>query len=140
MSLPYHPEQGTIVICDFKGSIDPEMNKRRPAIVVSPRLRQRGRLCAIVPLSTTPPSQIMPYHYKLHVEPVLPEPYNARFHWVKADMIYTVSFDRLSLPFNGKDAGGKRNYDVRVIDKADLIKVQECILHGLGLTTLTAYL
>lgn len=140
MSLPYHPEQGTIVICDFKGSIDPEMNKRRPAIVVSPRLRQRGRLCAIVPLSTTPPSQIMPYHYKLHVEPVLPEPYNARFHWVKADMIYTVSFDRLSLPFNGKDAGGKRVYDVRVIDKADLIKVQECILHGLGLTTLTAYL
>lgn len=82
----------------------------------------------------------MPYHYKLHVEPVLPEPYNARFHWVKADMIYTVSFDRLSLPFNGKDAGGKRVYDVRVIDKADLIKVQECILHGLGLTTLTAYL
>jgi uncharacterized protein YifN (PemK superfamily) len=140
MSLPYHPEQGTIVICDFKGSIDPEMNKRRPAIVVSPRLRQRGRLCAIVPLSTTPPSQIMPYHYKLHVEPVLPEPYNARFHWVKADMIYTVSFDRLSLPFNGKDAGGKRVYDVRVIDKADLIKVQECILHGLGMIALTAYL
>lgn len=140
MSLPYHPEQGTIIICDFKGFIDPEMNKRRPAIVVSPRLRQRGRLCAIVPLSTTPPSQIMPYHFKLHVDPVLPEPYNANFHWVKADMIYTVSFDRLSRLFSGKDATGKRIYDDRVIDKADLLKVQECILHGLGLTALTAYL
>ncbi|MFU8788640.1 MAG: type II toxin-antitoxin system PemK/MazF family toxin [Methylobacter sp.] len=140
MSISIHPEQGTILICDFKGFIDPEMNKRRPVVVMSPRLRQRGRLCAIVPLSTTPPSQIMPYHHKLHVDPVLPAPYDAKFHWVKADMIYTVSFDRLFLPFDGKDAAGKRIYDVRVIDKADLIKIQHCILHSLGLTLLTDYL
>ncbi len=140
MPLPYHPEPGTIVICDFKGFVPPEMVKRRPAIIISPRLRNRGKLCAIVPLSSTPPSHIMPYHYKLHVDPVLPEPYNEKFHWVKADMVYTVSFDRLSLPFNGKDANGKRNYDVRVIDKSDLIKIQQCVLHGLGLTSLTDYL
>ncbi len=140
MSIQIHPEQGTILICDFKGFIDPEMVKRRPVVVMSPRLRQRGRLCAIVPLSTTPPSQIMPYHYKLHVDPVLPSPYDAKFHWVKADMLYTVSFERLYLPHNGKDAGGKRIYDVRVIDKSDLIKIQHCILHGLGLTMLTDYL
>jgi hypothetical protein len=29
---------------------------------------------------------------------------------------------------------------VRVIDKADLLKIQEAMLHGLGLTTLTGYL
>lgn len=116
------------------------MVKRRPVIVISPRLRQRGKLCAIVPLSTSTPSQIMPYHYKLHTDPELPEPYNEKYHWVKADMIYTVSFDRLSLPFIGKDLSGKRIYDVRVIDKSDLIKIQHCILHGIGLTALTEYL
>jgi len=140
MAIQFHPEQGTIVICDFKGFVPPEMVKRRPAVIVSPRLRNRGKLCAIVPLSTTPPKPIASYHYKLHVDPVLPKPYNANFHWVKADMVYTVSFDRLYLPFDGKDGSGKRNYDVRVIDKSDLIKIQQCLLHGLGLTALTDYL
>jgi len=140
MSLNYHPEQGTIVICDFKGFVAPEMVKRRPAVIVSPRLRNRGRLCSVVPLSTTPPSPVRPYHYKLHVDPVLPRPYSAKFHWVKADMIYTVSFDRLSLFFKGKDKSGKRQYDARIIDEADMLKIQEAMLHGLGLTRLTDYL
>lgn len=140
MAINIHPEQGTIVICDFKGFVPPEMVKRRPAVVVSPRLRNRNRLCAIVPLSTTPPPRIMSYHYKLHTDPVLPHPYTAKYHWVKADMLYTVSTDRLFLPFNGKDAQGRRIYDVRVIDKADLIKIQQCVLYGLGLGRLTDYL
>ncbi len=81
-----------------------------------------------------------PIHFKLHVTPVLPAPYNAAFHWVKADMVYTVSFHRLYFPFNGKDASGKRSYDVRIIDKDDLLKIQECMLNGLGLTHFTSYL
>lgn len=140
MAIRFHPEQGTIVICDFEGFVAPEMVKRRPAIVVSPRLRKRDGLCTIVPLSTTPPREVATYHFKLHVEPVLPKPYDANFHWVKADMLYTVSFSRLSLPWENKDVHGNRNYDVRVIDMADLLKIQQCMLHGLGLTTLTAYL
>lgn len=55
-------------------------------------------------------------------------------------MVYTVSFDRLSLPFDGKDAQGKRKYELRVLDRADLLKIQECVLHGIGLSSLTAYL
>ena len=133
MAIQFHPEQGTILVCDFKGFVQPEMIKRRPVVVLSPRLRKRDGLCTVVPLSTTPPKEVAPYHFKLHVTPVLPEPYNADFHWVKADMVYTVSFDRLHLPFNGKDPEGKRRYDVRVIDKADLLKIQQCLLHGLGL-------
>lgn len=140
MAIQFHPEQGTIVICDFAGFVSPEMIKRRPAVVVSPRLRRRNGLCTVVPLSTTPPDPICPYHFKLHVTPVLPAPYNADFHWVKADMLYTVAFSRLHIPFDGKDALGKRNYDLRVIDAADLLKIQECILHGLGLLRLTSYL
>lgn len=140
MAIQFHPEQGTILICDFTGFKEPEMVKRRPVIVVSPRLRVRGGLCSIVPLSTTPPKQIMSYHHKLYVKPELPEPYSAEFHWVKADMIYTVSFDRLFLFFDKKSASGKRIYEERVLDRADLIKIQQCLLHGLGLTHLTDYL
>ncbi|MFZ4526570.1 MAG: type II toxin-antitoxin system PemK/MazF family toxin [Chlorobium sp.] len=91
MNLSYHPKQGTIVICDFKGFVAPEMVKRRPVVIVSPRMRQREGLCTIVPLSTTPPNDSEAYHYKLYINPVLPKPYDAEFHWVKADMIYTVS-------------------------------------------------
>lgn len=140
MAIQFHPEQGTIVICDFTGFVPPEMVKRRPAVVVSPRLRKRSGLCTVVPLSTTQPEPICPYHFKLHVTPALHAPYGAAFHWVKADMLYTVAFSRLYLPFDGKDASGKRNYDIRVIDQADLLKIQEAMLHGLGLPRLTSYL
>ncbi|AFL74567.1 type II toxin-antitoxin system PemK/MazF family toxin [Thiocystis violascens] len=140
MPIPFHPGQGTIVICDFGGFVPPEMVKRRPAVVVSPRLRKRKGLCSIVPLSTTAPNAIAPYHFKLHINPVLPPPYQALFHWVKADMLYTVSFARLSFPFDGKDAAGKRKYVVHVIDPANLRQIQHCMLRALGLTSLTDYL
>lgn len=66
----------------------------------------------IVPLSTTPQKDIEGYHYKLFIDPVLPEPYNAEFHWVKADMVYTVSLDRLYLPFFGVNCPFTRSPDV----------------------------
>lgn len=141
MAINYHPEIGTLLICDFNtGLTPPEMQKRRPVIVISPRLRDRDNLCTVVPLSTTTPKNIMPYHHKLCVEPVLPEPYNSPHHWVKGDMLYTVSFTRLSLPFKGKDAGGKRIYDIRVLEQDDMIKIHQCILNGLGLQGLTGFL
>ena len=138
MSIHYHPEVGTILICDFKDFRAPEMTKRRPVIVISPRLKHRTNLCTVVPLSTTAPTRPESYHYKLNITPPLPEPYD-KHHvcWVKADMLYTVSFKRLSPPHSKKDASGRRQYDVRVIEKLDLIKIQECVIHGLGLTNLT---
>ena len=137
MSLPFHPEQGTIVICDFAGLNTPEMTKRRPALVVSPKFRCRDRLCTIVPFSTTPPRPVELYHYKLTMDPVLPDPYSSGTQWVKADMLYTMSLDRLSFPFCGKDENGKRIYDVRIISGPDLIEIQKCLLHGIGLSALT---
>ena len=139
MPIQIHPEQGTIVICDFKGFVSPEMVKRRPAVVISPRLRRRQNLCTVVPLSTTLPNPVAAYHHQFTLDPVLPKPYNSKFQWVKADMLYTVSFDRLYLPFEKKDGSGKRIYDIRVLDKADMLKIQQCILHGIGLTSLTDY-
>ncbi|NTW84175.1 MAG: type II toxin-antitoxin system PemK/MazF family toxin [Chlorobiaceae bacterium] len=133
MSISYHPKQGTIVICDFAGLIRPEMVKRRPVVIVSPRFRGRDQLCTVVPLSKTPPVPEMPYHYKHYVDPALPAPYDASYHWVKGDMLYTVSLDRLDLPFDGKDSTGKRNYITRLITPADLLKIQKCISKGLGI-------
>lgn len=137
MSLPFHPEQGTIVVCDFKGLNEPEMSKRRPALIVSPRFRCRDRLCTIVPFSTTPPRPVERFHYKLEMDPLLPEPYNSAVQWVKADMLYTMSLDRLSFPFCGKDDTGKRIYDVRKISDADFAEIQNCLLHSIGLSVLT---
>ena len=140
MPLQYHPTPGTIVICDFKGFVLPEMVKRRPAVVVSPRFRERTDLCTIVPLSTTEPTKVMPYHHRLYLNPNLPQPYDAMIQWVKADMFATVSFQRLNLPFKRKDDGGKREYDIRIIDNVDLQKVRECMLHALGLSYLTPHI
>lgn len=140
MALRFHPEIGTIAICDFNGFIKPEMVKRRPVVIVSPRFRNRNGLCTVVPLSTTPPNPVMAYHYKLKLDEPLPSPYNSPFHWVKGDMLATVSFNRLYLPHTGKDATGQRTYIIKVIEDIDLRNVRECILHGLGLSCLTGHL
>ena len=134
MAIKFHPVRGALLACDFNGFIDPEMNKKRPVVVLSPRFRTRDRLCTVVPLSTTAPRPVAPYHYKLHTTPPLPAPYDAGFHWVKGDMIYTVSFTRLHLMHDGKDASGNRIYDDRVISADDLAIIENCVLHGLGIT------
>jgi len=82
----------------------------------------------------------MPYHYKLKLDEPLPKPYDSLIQWVKADMVATVSFDRLSLPFKGKDSSGKREYVVKVIEDIDLRNIRACMLHALSLSHLTGHL
>lgn len=135
--LKIHPDPGTIVICDFAGFVEPEMVKRRPAVVVSPRFRQRDNLCTIVPLSTSRPRSICAFNCQLTFDPVMPAPYDSPRMWVKADMVCAVAFSRLSLPFDGKDAQGQRIYVVRHVEEEDLKMVRQCVLHGLGLSHLT---
>jgi mRNA interferase MazF len=76
----------------------------------------------------------------LVIDPVLPAPYDSPFHWVKADMTYTVSFSRLSAMCVGRDAQGQRLYDNRVISPDQLVAVQKALLHGIGLGPLTLHL
>jgi mRNA interferase MazF len=140
MAINYHPGQGTIILCDYRGTIFPEMQKKRPVVVMCNHIHARPNLCTVVPLSTTPPSSMMPYHFKLQTVPPLPSPYDEEYHWVKADMIGAVAFERLSLPFAGKDASGKRIYDVRTLNAADFRSVQQAVLNGLGLAALTFHL
>lgn len=140
MAINYHPEQGTILACDFRGSESPEMTKKRPVVVVSPRFRTRGDLCTVVPLSTSEPRPVTPYHFRLRTAPPLPAPYLEEYHWVKADMLCTVSFSRLFLLSPGKDDRGTRIYDARLISEHDLRAIQAAVLHGIGLGRLTEHL
>ena len=139
MALPYHPEMGTIVICDFRGFIVPEMVKRRAAVVISPKIRDRAGLCTIVPLSMTEPHPVKEYHYKLVLDTPLPHPYASPFKWVKGDMLATVSFKRLDLPCV-KDSMGKRAYITIVIKESDLREIRKCVLHALSFSFLTKHL
>jgi len=126
MALSFHPKTGTIVICDYNtGFIPTEMAKRRLALVVSPQFKRRNNLCTVVPFSTTPPNPIMPYHYLLRLNPTLPPPYNSPEQWVKADMLATVSFNRLTLPFSGKGADGKMHYIKMIIHGDDFKSIQK---------------
>jgi len=57
MAINEHPVSGTILMCNFApGFQQPEMVKRRPVIVISPKISRRPNLCTVVALSTTAPS------------------------------------------------------------------------------------
>ena len=52
-------------------------------------------------------------------------------------MVNTVGFHRLDLLRLGKDAQGQRRYLLTPIPQEILVEIQKCILHGLGLSSLT---
>lgn len=130
--LNYHPNIGEILICDYYGFKEPEMVKVRPVVVVSPRFRAGSRLCTVVPLSTTEPVPQKSYHYQLELERKLPQPFDSAVCWVKADMLNTVSLDRLSLIRCGKSSG-VRNYYKAKVSSEQLLAIQQAIKNGLGL-------
>jgi len=139
MSIQHPVGVGTLLMCDYQtGFVPPEMIKRRPAVVVSPRLPYRDNLCAIVPLSTTAPSRVMPYHCELNVAALqIPPPWNAPVVWAKADMLATVCFSRLDLFRTNRDQYGKRQYLHPKLHPDQITALQGAILHGLGLGALT---
>ena len=136
MVLKFHPESGTILVCDFAGFRAPEMVKVRPVPVVSPRLKRREGLLTVVPLSTTQPDHVMEYHCSITLEPPLPEPFNSPTMWVKGDRIYNVAFNRRDLVRTARDHTGKRKFIQRQIGGEDIARVTRCVLVGLGLPEL----
>ena len=95
MAITFHPNPGTVLICDFStGFQPPEMVKRRHVVVVSPRRRHHSGLCLVVPFSTVAPEPVEAFH---HIIPVGAYPF---FHlhkdvWAKSDMLTCVAFRRL---------------------------------------------
>ena len=137
MGLPYHPKVGEVLWCDYKNLVPPEMEKKRLAIVISPKFINRTDLCTVVPISTTAPKVAQNYHHRLEADP-LPTSPEGTVAWAKCDMVMTVSFGRLS-GWWGEKKDGKRIYQSLYISDADLIAVKKCVLFGIGMGSLTEH-
>jgi uncharacterized protein YifN (PemK superfamily) len=131
MPLTFHPDRGTIVIYDFStGFQPPEMVKKRPVVIVSPRLRGRTGLCTVVPLSTTAPDPVENYHYLLKTPPY-PQA-SSKDVWAKCDMITTVGLARMDR-IRIKLSNGRRDYRTFAMNSADLKEVLACMRVALGI-------
>lgn len=141
MALTYYPSPGEIVLCNYgTGFIAPEMVKIRPVVVISPRLRRRADLVAVVPLRTTPPNPVEPHHCSITLAVALPRPFDAPQMWAKCDMVATVAMSRLDRFRDGRATGGARRFATGRIDADQLNAIRKAVLHGLGLGTLTIHL
>lgn len=143
MALLFHPKPGMILECDFTtGFVAPEMVKRRPVIVVSPALAGRDRLATVIAISSKRPPTEQDYHFLLPKN-ALPQLgiFQAHESWVKGDMVYTASFDRLNLYLlNKRGPNGKRQYFQNRLGRDNMREVYRCVLNGLGLRGLVPHL
>ena len=142
MAIREHPQRGSIVWCDFsRGFREPEMVKKRPALVVSKKISARVGLCTVVALSPTAPAPKQLYHYHLELNVDFPPHLDlSNSMWVKGDMINTVSFERIDFIQIGRNTAGKRTYYLNTITHHQMKAVEACMLHSLGLSTLTKHL
>jgi mRNA interferase MazF len=137
MGIKYPVGLGTILICDYDrgGFQPPEMVKRRPAIVISPRLPFRDRLCAVVPISGDANANPTDYEVRLEFKPPLPHPFVYEVAWAKCDMLATVSFERLDFFHTARDQYGRRKYLHPKLPAEDLARVRRGILCAIGVVT-----
>jgi uncharacterized protein YifN (PemK superfamily) len=129
MAIPFVPDAGDVLMCDFTGFVAPEMTKTRRMIVLSPRARRNfPSTYLVVPISKTPPQPPEPhhcefgprsYHFFDPIEPV----------WAKADMITCVASHRLDrVMVNGRFSRAQ-------IRREDLQRLRKAVLHALGMET-----
>ena len=133
MPLNFHPHPGMVLICDFNtGFKAPEMIKRRPVVMISPRPRRSNQLCTIVPLSTTAPNPVEPFHHRMNPRS-LPGKLAQKETWAKCDMLATVSLERLDRVMIGKEPSGKRRYVAAPVIVDDLEAIRRGVMIALGL-------
>lgn len=132
--LPFHPKIGEVLRCDYSNLVMPEMSKVRWVVVISPKFLNRPNLCTVIPLSTTPPKNVEPYHVKLDKDPYPKGKIGAEI-WAKCDMLMTVSFYRLTGYWDGK-VDGKRNYVSIYVSDDELKRIKKGTLAALGMSHL----
>ncbi|MEA3642028.1 MAG: type II toxin-antitoxin system PemK/MazF family toxin [Lamprobacter sp.] len=133
MPLTFHPHPGMVLICDFNtGFKAPEMIKRRPVVVISPRPRRTNQLCTIVPLSTTAPNPVEPFHHRMDPRS-LPGKLARKETWAKCDMLATVSLERLDRVMIGKAPNGKRIYLAEPVLDEDFKAIRRGVMMALGM-------
>ena len=133
MALMYYPKIGEILLCDFHGFVIPEMVKRRPVVVVVPRLPGRGDIVTVVPLSTTPPNPAQPYHVLIGLKQPLPHPFAAVEMWAKCDMVTPIARSRLDRFKDGRASSGrKRKFVSGSVSAQQLADIRAAVLRGFG--------
>ena len=138
MALMYYPRDAEVLECDFKGFIIPEMVKTRPVIIIGPRLRHRGDLVTIVPLSTSPIDTPEKWQVKVTFTKKPPPPFDADEAWAICDLVCSVSRQRLDRFRPPRPRYGQRQkWYSAAIAKDDLEKVRHGVLCGLGMESLT---
>ncbi len=144
MALTYYPSAGEILVCNYDREhdvFDGEMCKSRPVVIVGPRLRRRGKLVTIVPLSTTEPMPMEAYHWRFQIAHPLPPPFDSPLMWAKCDMVGSVALERLDRFKEPRNRyGGPRKWTSGRVTTDQLKEIRAAILHGLGLGSLTAHL
>jgi uncharacterized protein YifN (PemK superfamily) len=100
------------------------MLKIRKVVVISPTTSHRRKLCTVVPISSTAPDHEEDWHYLLRTNPTPSDGYLQL--WVKCDMIYTVSFERLDR-LHRKTRRSGREYFVPNLDSGDLSGVKTAV-------------
>ena len=142
MALAYYPRIGEILLCDYAtGFVVPEMVKRRPVVVISPRLRRRADLVTVVPLSTTEPAPAEAHHCLIALGRPLPRPFGSPSMWAKCDMVATVALARLDRFRVGRSGGhGARLFVSGQLDGNQVRAVRAAVLCGLGFASLTIHL
>lgn len=147
MPLQYPPQIGDVLLCDYPqwtelGDLEQgEMQKRRLVVVLHNRLPKRSGLVTVVPLSTSAPHKDIKYQCKIVFECSPPPPFEGLIKWAKADMINTVSYARLSLPYDGKCSETRRRKYVKIrLTKNQMLDIRTCLCIALGMESLTKYL
>lgn len=141
MGIGGHPSRGSIVTVDYSsGFKEPEMVKKRLAVVLSPKIHGRPFLCTVVPLSLTEPKKVMPYNCRIRIPFEMPQSWGDHERWICGDMVNAVGFHRIDLLRLGKDSRGVRIYQTKALPDHLFKAVQRCALHGLGFSALTKHL
>ncbi|EKT4493997.1 type II toxin-antitoxin system PemK/MazF family toxin [Pseudomonas putida] len=127
MALTFQPKEGDVLMCDFRGYEEPEMVKKRHAVVIR-RHRTNSKLVTVVPLSTTAPEEMMDYHVQL--ESMLKQ--GGEVCWAKSDLVATVGLNRLDR-CKMRDRNGNRQYVTFKLNAQDLQQVKDAVKTALGL-------
>lgn len=133
MPLTFQPKEKSVLVCDFKGFVVPEMVKVRPVIVIA-RNRLNSQLVTVVPLSTTEPTPLSKFHHPFAVNP-LPDKRTIAC-WAKCDMVTTVSLARLDRYKMRMPEG--RKYVVPTISEDDFNAVRQAVVDALRLSPAVA--
>ncbi len=127
MGLNFYPRSGQIFVGDFTDLKPPEINKKRPVIVISPKLPYRSELATIVPISTTAPRHSLPFVHKL-AKNYTPWGIETDDCWAKCDLVMNISLRRMSA-----FKVDRRKYIYPTLSPEDLAAVRKAVLAGLGL-------